>query len=130
MTAIVHSIYSQSVHALALNAGSMDNDAERYCKIQLAIIIKYSLIKQNPDLDICSNIASNVTMCLCFKLIHFIWSSAQIIALLRKITITFNKKQLIYEVSVISINNNRAFNRNIFVLFIISLPWNLYSLAL
>ena len=31
MIAIVHSIYSQSVHALALNAGSMDNDAGRYC---------------------------------------------------------------------------------------------------
>ena len=32
MTAIVHSIYSQSVHAPALDAGLMDNDAERYCK--------------------------------------------------------------------------------------------------
>ena len=31
MIAIVHSIYSQSVHALALNAGSMENDAGRYC---------------------------------------------------------------------------------------------------
>ena len=31
MIAIVHSIYSQSVHALALNAGPMDNDAGRYC---------------------------------------------------------------------------------------------------
>ena len=31
MIAIVHSIYSQSVDALALNAGSMDNDARRYC---------------------------------------------------------------------------------------------------
>ena len=31
MIAIVHSIYSQSVHALVLNAGSMDNDAGRYC---------------------------------------------------------------------------------------------------
>ena len=31
MIAIVHFIYSQSVHALALNAGSMDNDAGRYC---------------------------------------------------------------------------------------------------
>ena len=33
MIAIVHStsIYSQSVHALALNAGLMDNNAERYC---------------------------------------------------------------------------------------------------
>ena len=29
MIAIVHSIYSHSVHALALNAGLMDNDAER-----------------------------------------------------------------------------------------------------
>ena len=32
MIAFVHSIYSQSVHAPALNAGLMDNDAERYCK--------------------------------------------------------------------------------------------------
>ena len=30
MIAIVHSIYLQSVHALALNAGSMDNDAGQY----------------------------------------------------------------------------------------------------
>ena len=33
MIAIVHSIYSQSVHALALDAGLMDNDAERYCRL-------------------------------------------------------------------------------------------------
>ena len=32
MIAIVHSIYSQSVQAPALNAGLMDNDAERYCR--------------------------------------------------------------------------------------------------
>ena len=32
MIAIVHSIYSQSVHAPARDAGLMDNDAERYCK--------------------------------------------------------------------------------------------------
>ena len=31
MIAIVHSIYSQSVHAPALHAALMDNDAERYC---------------------------------------------------------------------------------------------------
>ena len=31
MITIVHSVYSQSVHALALNAGSMDNEAGRYC---------------------------------------------------------------------------------------------------
>ena len=33
MIAIVHSIYSQSVHAPARDAGLMDNDAERYCSI-------------------------------------------------------------------------------------------------
>ena len=31
MIAIVHSIYLQSVHAPVLDAGLMDNDAERYC---------------------------------------------------------------------------------------------------
>ena len=31
MIAIVYSIYSQSVHAPARDAGLMDNDAERYC---------------------------------------------------------------------------------------------------
>ena len=31
MIAILHSIYSQSVHAPARDAGLMDNDAERYC---------------------------------------------------------------------------------------------------
>ena len=35
MIAIVHSIYSQSVHASARDAGLMDNDAERYCKCNL-----------------------------------------------------------------------------------------------
>ena len=30
MIAIMHSIYSQSVHAPLLDAGLMDNDAERY----------------------------------------------------------------------------------------------------
>ena len=33
MIAIVHSIYSQSVHSSALNVGLMDNDAERYCQL-------------------------------------------------------------------------------------------------
>ena len=37
MIAIVHSIYSQSVHAPALNAGLKDNDAERYCIMKLKI---------------------------------------------------------------------------------------------
>ena len=32
MIAIVHSIYSQSVHAPARDARLMDNDGERYCK--------------------------------------------------------------------------------------------------
>ena len=33
MIAIMHSIYSQSVHAPARDAGLMDNDAERYCRL-------------------------------------------------------------------------------------------------
>ena len=37
MIAIVHSIYSQSVHALALNARSMDNDAGRYCNLLILL---------------------------------------------------------------------------------------------
>ena len=45
MIAIVHSIYSQSVHALALNAGSIDNDAGRYCMIiyECSISLLYNL---------------------------------------------------------------------------------------
>ena len=43
MIAIVHYIYSQSVHALALNAGLMDNDAERYCTIIRYVVIAYVL---------------------------------------------------------------------------------------
>ena len=39
MIAIVHSIYSQSVHAPALNAGLMDNDAGRYCIMKLKIFL-------------------------------------------------------------------------------------------
>ena len=37
MIAIVHFIYSQSVHALALNAGLMDNDTERYCSLVITV---------------------------------------------------------------------------------------------
>ena len=37
MIAIVHSIYSQSVHAPARDAGLMDNDAERYCTCMIEI---------------------------------------------------------------------------------------------
>ena len=37
MIAIVHSVYSQSVHAPALDAGLMDNDAERYCTVELHV---------------------------------------------------------------------------------------------
>ena len=36
MIAIVHSIYSQSVHAPALDAGLMDNDAEQYCIMSIS----------------------------------------------------------------------------------------------
>ena len=44
MIAIVHSIYSQSVHALALIAGTMDNDAERYCTNKKHILCLYALL--------------------------------------------------------------------------------------
>ena len=48
MIAIVHSIYSQSVHAPALDTGLMDNDAELYCTciisndIMLFVLVKTS----------------------------------------------------------------------------------------
>ena len=38
MIAIVHSIYLQSVHAPALDAWLMDNDAERYCIYNYTIL--------------------------------------------------------------------------------------------
>ena len=40
MIAIGHSIYSQSVHAPARDAGLMDNDAERYCSWFVKDVIK------------------------------------------------------------------------------------------
>ena len=57
MIAIVHSIYSQSVHALALNTGLMDNDAERYCSNPLNRVIlllkEYSEDSNSePDVDL------------------------------------------------------------------------------
>ena len=44
MIAIVYSIYSHSVHALALNTGSMDHDAGRYC-IYTCVYITEHFIK-------------------------------------------------------------------------------------
>ena len=41
MIAIVHSIYSQSVHAPARDAGLMDNDAERYCRCFIESLKKH-----------------------------------------------------------------------------------------
>ena len=35
MITIVYSIYSKSVQASALEAGLMDNDAERYCTVDV-----------------------------------------------------------------------------------------------
>ena len=46
MIAIVHSIYSQSVHAPALDAGLMDNDAERYCTC-ISIFSKIGSVDQS-----------------------------------------------------------------------------------
>ena len=42
MIAFVHSIYSQSVHAPDLDAGLMDNDAERYCGILRNITLHFN----------------------------------------------------------------------------------------
>ena len=44
MIAIVHSIYSQSVHAPARDAGLMDNDAERYCIIEKRAVICMAIV--------------------------------------------------------------------------------------
>ena len=44
MIAIVHSIYSQSVHAPASHAGLMDNEAERYCKSCWLIAYMYVVV--------------------------------------------------------------------------------------
>ena len=48
MIAIVHSIYSQSVHAPASHARLMDNEAERYCSLKHNINPSHNiLIKQS-----------------------------------------------------------------------------------
>ena len=49
MIAIVHSIYSQSVHAPARDAGLMDNDAERYCKSYLVKVDKFIDIEKRDE---------------------------------------------------------------------------------
>ena len=46
MIAIVHSIYSQSVQALALNAGSVDNDAVQYC-MYISLVIELYVVDSN-----------------------------------------------------------------------------------
>ena len=50
MIAIVHSIYSQSVHAPASHAGLMDNEAERYC--MFALLDKRNSDQRMPNLDV------------------------------------------------------------------------------
>ena len=58
MIANLHSIYSQSVHAPALDAGLMDNDTERYCSsIMLFVNITLHL---PPPLPLCSVHVYNV----------------------------------------------------------------------
>ena len=47
MIAIVQSIYSQSVHAPARDAGLMDNDAERYCMCKHKLVINILLCLVN-----------------------------------------------------------------------------------
>ena len=58
MIAIVHSIYSQSVHAPASHARLMDNEAERYCMLCFVLastritINSTTLIKHHLSLGI------------------------------------------------------------------------------
>ena len=46
MIAIVHSIYSKSVHALAAHAGLMDNESERYCIMMYFMILVHRYFVQ------------------------------------------------------------------------------------
>ena len=64
MIAIVHSIYSQSVHAPARDAGLMDNDAERYCNsIRTVLLHLLNSLTKRFDLQynnlICLNISAS-----------------------------------------------------------------------
>ena len=50
MIAIVHSIYSQSVHAPASHAGLMDSEAELYCRwgiVDTVACVEYIYIFHN-----------------------------------------------------------------------------------
>ena len=62
MIAIVHSIYSQSVHAPALDAGLMDNDAERYCIHFYSMIFKcqYVILDNGHSLNTSNSLLSLV----------------------------------------------------------------------
>ena len=57
MIAIVHSIYSQSVHALALNVGLMDNDAYTLIFLTLTWV---SHCAGRKGVDICMGMGSHV----------------------------------------------------------------------
>ena len=50
MIAIVHSIYSQSVHAPASHARLMDNEAERYCTSKYKISRHMNIMKSKGQL--------------------------------------------------------------------------------
>ena len=59
MIAIVHFIYSQSVHAPARDAGLMDNDAERYCNSKVPIATKLMDVLETHKLQKCENATIN-----------------------------------------------------------------------
>ena len=56
MIAIVHSIYSQSVHAPASHARLMDNEAERYCILCIHHVIFYYFLYSYMDCESAINI--------------------------------------------------------------------------
>ena len=68
MIAIVHSIYSQSVHAPALNAGLMDNEAERYCIVFKLFFLSTILLVYiaNSVYSLCCSFLSFLLMNKCF----------------------------------------------------------------
>ena len=84
MIAIVHSIYSQSVHAPARDAGLMDNDAERYCTYLIHCIVLFcgTIIKSLHLVKFVSRLTmliekylvflSEVVLVQCMQLIIFV----------------------------------------------------------
>ena len=64
MIAIMHSIYSQSVHAPARDAGLMDNDAEQYCITAhlISAYISFEQLKTMEPPEITLHLPENISI--------------------------------------------------------------------